>query len=105
MNMKRFEEFTAQWQADHRGKYPSAFDYFDAIWRAAQAEIRGDNQMTKSKSPFLMFSNNPTNIERLLYAANLATVLLAEIDSAGARHINGLLVDALSPWKSEGKAK
>lgn len=36
--IKQFEEFTAQWQFDHRGKYPTAFDYFIAIWNASQEE-------------------------------------------------------------------
>lgn len=42
---------------------------------------------------------NPTNIDRLLHAGNLATVYLGEIDNAGARHVNSLLRDALKPWK------
>lgn len=36
--IKQFEEFTSQWQSDHKGKYPTSFDYFLAIWEAAKKD-------------------------------------------------------------------
>lgn len=34
----RFEKFTAAWLLEHRGKYPSALEYFNAIWELAEIE-------------------------------------------------------------------
>jgi len=35
---ERFEKFTAKWQQEHRGKYPSALEYFNAIWELSELE-------------------------------------------------------------------
>ena len=38
MNSERFDAFSAQWLIDHRGEYPSALDYFNAIYQLAETE-------------------------------------------------------------------
>lgn len=85
-----FEEFTTQWQFDHRGKYPTAFDYFLAIWELAKKDDATEIQRLKIDLDTVYSAlQRKNNREKLWRKIAMNTILFcrSEINDDAARYI------------------